>query len=92
MSTCIDTGNIDDERSSSWKPTWNGMYVKTIIDPCLDCIHMPYGKNKECKLTTTEQIYCKINGHCFRKKNPNVALYVNVTQKDDFIEEKEFEV
>lgn len=90
MSTCIDTSNYDED-DSTWKPTWNGMYVKTIIDPCLDCINMPVGE-KYCQLSMNEVIYCRANNHCFRKLNPDVVIYANLTKEDDFIDEEEFEI
>ena len=91
MSTCIDTADRDENNSSAWYYDCDD-YVVTKINPCLDCIHMPIGKNQECKLSTAEVIYCKINNHCFRKKNPDVALYVDVSKKKEFIEDDEFKI
>jgi len=91
MSTCIDTGNIDENDSSNWE-MFNAPYASTIYNPCWDCIHMPKGTNKQCDLSVAEVIYCKINGHCFKKKDDNCAVYLNVTQTKEFIAEEEFEI
>ena len=92
MSTCIDTANRD-EINTAWTDVLFGKveYCVTKIYPCLDCIHMPIGDN-ECELSLSEVIYCKANNHCFKKENPDCAIYVDVSKKKEFIKDDEFEV
>jgi len=82
----------NEDVNTAWKDVLLGKveYISTKIYPCIDCIHMPYGINQECKLTLPEVLYCKTNNHCFKKKNPDCAIYVS--NKKKFIEEKDFEV
>jgi hypothetical protein len=93
MSTCIDTTNRY-KVNTGWTDVILGKveYCATKIYPCLDCINMPYGKNQECKLSTAQVVYCKTNNHCFKKKNPDCAIYIDVTEKKKFIKDDEFEV
>lgn len=91
MSSTSDIDNND----SSWDDGIYGYeykYVRTKLNACLDCKHMPYGKGGQCRLSISEQVQCKYNNHCYKEHNPDCAVYVTVEQKREFIKEEDFEI
>ncbi len=92
MSTCIDTANGYDNLNSNYEPAPNTEYVRTILEKCLYCSHMPYGVNRTCSMILTDQLYCLANNYCYFIQNRDVEIYVSNVKIEEFIEDDEFEV